>query len=269
MPKHLRVNHTLRCWSNHPWKAVTLGILLVTCSALAGCSDDARSCETYADCFSSELCLSGSCQTQAGSSDAAGQGGDAASSNDDAASSSDGSSSESDGSATGPTCTVDPFSAQCDDDDDPDDRNDSWSDAEYGTFKDTSLGCYGSLESPEAWDNTIEGRKCYDEDADYFSVMIVPCDSQYRFRVSLTVPPVCSESQYAMDFRIGGKSIECDESTPYETSYALVKCEKEANTVTRTILVKPSNSVWSTYYGVAGAGDDPVQFDYTLHGWVD
>ncbi len=246
-------------------KYAALAIALSTCLLAAGCSDSPSACETSRDCFGGEACVAGVCQPQSSADAGNNATPDDTSSNEDTSSNNNSGEDTStnnggEDASSGETCEVDPFEVECDNDDDYD--NDEWIDADE--FKDTTLGCYGSLEKPEDWSTTIDGVKCYDEAGDYFGMNIAPCDTQFRFEAKLTVPQMCTDTQWGLEARVGGAIIECDE----ERDYMAAQCSREGNTETWTILVKPSLSIWSVKFGVLGAEDADTQFDYTLEGYV-
>jgi hypothetical protein len=247
--------------------------LLLTCLAASGCSDNPQACSTSDDCFSGETCVAGRCQpqtdtdtgnnTQNNSSNPDTSSPDT-STGDDASTGEDSGGQDSGGQDSGgdETCAVDPFTVTCENDDNYD--NDEWIDADE--FKDTTLGCYGSLEQPEDWSTTINGTMCYDEEGDYFGMNIAPCDAQFRMQVKLTVPEMCIDSEWGLDVRVGGARVPCDEGR--DDPYRSMQCVRDGHTETWTIIVKNSNSIWSFKAGVLGASEGESQFDYTLEGKV-
>lgn len=258
--------------SNPPVTSAAATLVLLSCLGAAGCSDNPQACDTAGDCFSGETCVAGRCQPQSGTDGGGNADNDTNNTPDSGADSSgqDTSGDEDTGGQNtggqdtggGETCAADPFTTTCTNDDNYD--NDEGIDADE--FKDTTLGCYGSLERPEDWSTTINGTMCYDEEGDYFGMHIAPCDSQFRFQVKLTVPAMCTEQEWGLDVRVGGMSIACEEGR--DDQYRAMQCVRDGNTETWTIIVKNSNSIWSFNAGVLGASEGESQFDYTLEGNV-
>lgn len=251
--------------------------LLVASSLGLGCSDDPRSCEVDDDCFGGESCVAAVCQSQSTSNgDVADNNSDDTGSNNNADDTSTDDSGPIDGGhdATNEdaeadhdsnightdTCEVNPFTVHCENDDEYD--NDGWIDADK--FKEEgSLGCDRGVERPEAWSRQIDGTICHDEAGDVYRFNVSSCDSQFRLTVSLTVPEMCTDSEFALEAsQNGGTAIGCQE----DNEKFAANCERNGNVHTWTLLIKPHSQIWSLYFSVVGSQDEDIasQFDYTL-----
>ncbi|MFW6054150.1 MAG: hypothetical protein ACOC9J_04995, partial [Persicimonas sp.] len=154
----------------------------------------------------------------------------------------------------------DPFTVSCDNDDDYD--NDEWIDADP-LREGSSIGCTAGAERPDDWSTQIEGKVCYDEAGDFYRLQVAPCETQFRLKVTLTVPEMCTESEFALDASFnGGSPIDCE----HETDFFSANCQREGNVHSWTILIKPGDSIWSLYFSAVGSQDEDIdsQFDYTL-----
>lgn len=153
-------------------------------------------------------------------------------------------------------CFVDPFDP-CSDPDEAARTNNEWSDASQ--FTTSSVGCRSGDElTPLA--ESRQGILCQSEPADYFNLILVPCDTRVlRMQVRLRPLTQCPDDRLALELRAGGGIKACGDTWDGE----LIECLREGPDRIMRLLINPDLSVQSWYFAVLSDFSD-VRFEYDL-----
>lgn len=249
----------------HSIAAFALAIPFVAVGA--GCSEPAA-CANDGDCFAGESCIAGECLaadedagTDSGSADAGGDSGgqsDTGGAGDSGAVEDTGATEDTGSTADAalPACIVDPFEAQCTNDDE---GQGEWGAGIYLRGDNSNWTC-----TDTDYSTSLDGRICYFEGGDYYRIPIMPCDERsFRFRVVLRPHQTCDPSAWSFPMRVNGLEFACDGQI-YEGDFYRIECHRTAEQATWTVLVKQWASVWTTRYGVVSPEGANAQYDYTI-----
>lgn len=160
------------------------------------------------------------------------------------------------GDASEPACTGDRFDP-CDDPSEAGDPNDSWSDA--SRYHSTSVGCIQG-DDLSMLQGSRAGVMCPLEDADYYALTVVPCDTlTLRMQVRLRMRDACPAEAYALRLLYGGGERDCGELFDGEP----IECLEEGADRIIRLVIPPSRTVQSWYFAVLAERPD-VTFEYDL-----
>lgn len=158
-----------------------------------------------------------------------------------------------------PICVTATPSATCQDTETP--RNDLRSDATLVTTSGRT-GCFSEDDQrPFRTPSPIQGRRCPDQDADYYRVDFIDCrDADLVVSATLRPEPICDEGFATLRAFINGKELICGQDPQ-------LSCETlPSGAIERTITLAATThpQVGSIYFATDGAQRPDVLYDYVL-----
>lgn len=201
-------------------------------------------CSSQADCFRDQVCAQGRCQR----ADLV-----------DMAQTPEMSAPTKDMSSRLPICVTATPNTSCQDAEQP--RNDRRTDATVVTTGGRT-GCFTEDDlRPFRSPSPIQGRRCPDQDADYYRVDFIECTkADLIVTATLRPEPVCDEGFATLKAFINGKELSCGQDP--QLSCATLP----SGALERTITLKATSTpqVGSIYFATDGAQRPDVLYDYVL-----
>lgn len=201
-----------------------------------GGESSTTTCNTDRDCFSGEVCRLGKCGTLTVN-------------NANNLNNANNANNQNNGNNRSGACIVDPFGVSCEDD-----GNDTFGE----TIDNAPKGCNNAGEFVP-WETMIDARMCGLEMADKYRQSLLPCDDvSFILDITFTPDEPCDSSLYEID--LGAQGSNCIEGGDD------IQCmTMEDGSVHASIIVRPSNSLGSSYFNIEKDADaSDVDFEYTL-----
>lgn len=222
--------------------SLSLTLLLHIIACLTPIDD---TCSSQADCFRDQVCAQGRCQRPQDLNDM-GQ-------------TPEMSAPTIDMSSRLPICVTATPNAPCQDAELP--RNDQRTDATVVTTAGRT-GCFADDDlRPFRSPSPIQGRRCPDQDADYYRVDFIECSkADLVVTATLRPEPVCDEGFATLKAFINGKELSCAQD-PQLSCTTL-----PSGAIERTITLKATSNpqLGSIYFATDGAKRPDVLYDYVL-----